>query len=228
MTGYIETIFGPMFSGKSTELQKKIRRFRIANKRCLVINFSQDNRYSSEDVAVTHDFNKIDAKKLNSLGQLTDLDINSHDVIGVDEGQFFPDLVDYADKWANQGKIVVISALDSTFERKPFGRICELVAISEYIHKLSAVCINCGEHAMNTKRMIDSTDLVLVGGAEIYKPVCRKCFNQPASTIQVNAKLEANVNDIDTDISGNEQNNNLTKSESSLEDTKTKVEEDPN
>ena len=176
MSGHIEAIFGPMFSGKSTELQRKIRRYRFANKRCLVLNFHLDNRYSIEEVAVTHDKNMIDARKLQQLGDLTDEEIANHDVIAIDEGQFFVDLVEKAEEWANKGKIVIVAALDATFERRPFGNVCDLLAISEIVEKLSSICVLCGNNGHFTQRTSNSMDLKVVGGLEMYRPVCRTCF----------------------------------------------------
>ena len=177
MRGHIETIFGPMFSGKSTELHRRVRRYKLAHGTCLVINFFEDNRYSSKEVSVTHDKCTMDAKKLKMLSELSKEDLKNHHVIGVDEGQFFPDLIECVDKWANMGKIVIVAALDSTFDRKPFGRVIELVPISESVDKLTAICVECKENAAFTFRTNTSHAVQLIGGEELYKPVCRKCYN---------------------------------------------------
>lgn len=176
MSGKIEVIFGPMFSGKSTELQRRVRRYRHANMTCLVLNFYLDNRYSDGNFAVTHDREKIDAQKLKRLSDLSDEDLNSHQIIGIDEGQFFDDLVEKAEEWANMGKTVIVAALDSTFERKPFKSVCNLVAMAEFVKKLTAKCVLCHSDASFTQRTVTSTRVRLVGGAESYRPVCRGCY----------------------------------------------------
>ena len=176
-TGRIEVIFGPMFSGKSTELQRKIRRYQIAEKRCLIINFAQDNRYCSDNTCVTHDLIKVDAFKVHKLSD-ADAIVNEHEIIGVDEGQFFEDLIEKVDEWANKGKIVIIAALDATFQRMPFNNVCNLLAIAEDVKKLHSVCNNCKRKGAFTKRITNSDELEVIGGLEAYKPVCRFCFYQ--------------------------------------------------
>lgn len=156
--GRIEVVFGPMFSGKSSELIRRVKRHQIAKKECLVLNYSKDNRYSNEDACVTHDQNMLKAIKTNLLQQVDNL-IASADVIAIDEGQFFEDLVEYADKWANLGKIVIIAALDATFQMKPFGNICELLPLAENVKKLSAVCLDCGEKAAFTRRVTNDKEI---------------------------------------------------------------------
>jgi thymidine kinase len=99
-----------------------------------------------------------------------------HDVVAIDEGQFFPDIVEVSEKLANYGIIVVVAALDGTFQRKPFGNILNLVPLCEQVTKLSAVCIECGKEAAFTRRTIDSEEIELIGGEETYKPVCRGCY----------------------------------------------------
>ena len=131
--GKIHSIFGPMFSGKSSELFRKVNRYQIANKRCLVINYIKDNRYSTEDVAATHDKRLLAARKLKSLAEISDKEAASFDVIGIDEGQFFEDLVEVCVRWANLGVTVIVAALDSTFEKKSFGPVPGLLAISENV-----------------------------------------------------------------------------------------------
>jgi thymidine kinase len=126
-SGHIELILGPMFSGKSSEMMRKVRRYQHARKSCLVVNFLRDNRYSFEDVASTHDKYAIGypritikATKAATLRELLPKAL-LHDVIAVDEGQFFPDVVEVSEELANAGKVVIIAALDGTFQRKPFG-----------------------------------------------------------------------------------------------------------
>ncbi len=99
-----------------------------------------------------------------------------YNVVAIDEGQFFPDVVEISEKLANEGIVVIIAALDGTFQRKPFGSILNLVPLAEVVTKLSAVCIDCGKEAAFTRRTIDSLEVELIGGEETYKPVCRGCF----------------------------------------------------
>jgi thymidine kinase len=96
--------------------------------------------------------------------------------VAIDEGQFFPDIAEVSEKLANAGLVVIVASLDGTFQRKPFGKIMELVPMTEIITKLSAVCIDCGKEAPFTRRTIDSMEIEIIGGAETYKPVCRGCF----------------------------------------------------
>eukprot|EP00854_Cymbomonas_tetramitiformis_P011148 gene11148-13170_t len=131
-----------------------IKRFRLAGKECLVIKYAGDTRY--DDVAkqcvVTHDNQSLAACPARMLADLNE-EAQQYDVIGVDEGQFFPDVVEFAERWANNGKIVVIAALDGTFQRKAFNNILELVPLAEKVTKLTAVCNICSQDAPFSKRL---------------------------------------------------------------------------
>lgn len=133
----IDLVLGPMFAGKSTELLRKIKRYRVASKSCLVIKYANDTRYSEKCVA-THDKQMIEAVSCKSLSEVEEM-ASQFDIIGIDEGQFFEEIVEFSENMANQGKVVVIAALDGTFERKPFGRVLELIPLAESITKLDAV-----------------------------------------------------------------------------------------
>eukprot|EP01126_Amoeba_proteus_P014010 TRINITY_DN1604_c0_g1_i3.p1 TRINITY_DN1604_c0_g1~~TRINITY_DN1604_c0_g1_i3.p1 ORF type:complete len:237 (+),score=42.86 TRINITY_DN1604_c0_g1_i3:92-802(+) len=172
--GAIEVIFGPMFSGKSTELLRRIRRYLVAQRSCFVIKYHNDSRYDSESVS-THD--RI-LWKAHPCGTLSDVEQEavSYDVIGIDEGQFFPDIVQFAEKMANLGKIVIVAALDGTFQRKPFNTILELVPLAEHVTKLTAVCVCCSGDAAFTKRIGTETKIEVIGGADKYVAVCRFCY----------------------------------------------------
>ena len=102
--------------------------------------------------------------------------MKNYDVVGIDEGQFFEDIVEFCQQAANLGKIVLVAALDGTFERKPFGNIINLIPLAEKVNKLCAVCVYCTSEAAFTKRIIESKEIQLIGGDEMYKPVCRACF----------------------------------------------------
>ena len=172
----IEAIFGPMFSGKTSELMRKIKRHKLARKKCVVINYKNDNRYSSEGRIVSHDKLSIPASKVSRLCEVPKALLLDAEVVGVDEGQFFPDLIEYAEKWANEGKIVIVAALDATFQMKPFNKVTDLLSVAESVMKLKAVCMDCGKDASFTKRLSSEDEIELIAGLDKYKPVCRKCF----------------------------------------------------
>jgi len=171
--GQIQLILGPMFSGKSTELVRRIRRFQIADNKCLVIKYAKDSRYSVDDLS-THDKQMIPAVNATNL---KDVHTNNFSVIGVDEGQFFGDVVEFCETMANQGKIVIVAALDGTFERKPFRSILDLVPLAESVVKLTAVCNICHREAAFTKRKGNETEVEIIGGTDMYMAVCRRCYH---------------------------------------------------
>jgi len=179
-SGHIEVILGPMFSGKTTELVRRIRRYTIAKHRCVVIKYSRDTRYTAEDEAATHDKMTIRAKPCASLEEVEDA-VKVYDVIGIDEGQFFGTLVEFAEKMGNLGKIVIVACLDGTFQRKPFGRVLELIPLAESVTKLNSVCMRCYNEAAFTKRLGCETEVEVIGGADKYIAVCRRCFNSKDS-----------------------------------------------
>lgn len=177
--GNIEIILGPMFCGKSTELIRRIRRLNIAKKTCVVFKYEKDKRYETEnDVrkVLTHDKQSWEAIPCSKL-----YDVISYtkdiDIIGIDEGQFFPDIVEFSEELANNGKIVIIAALDGNYLRGPFNRILEIIPLAEHVTKLKAVCMKCQGDASFTKRTINSSEIELIGGAEAYISVCRKCYH---------------------------------------------------
>lgn len=165
-----------MFSGKTDELFRRIRRYRIAKKECLVIKYEADTRYDGTH-ASTHDLVKLEA--LSCL-KLADIDPNllfQTQVLGIDEGQFYPDIVEFCEKWANLGKTVIVSALDGTYDRRPFGMIANLIPLSESVVKLKAVCQKCFHEASFTKRLGQDKAIELIGGSEMYTARCRKCYH---------------------------------------------------
>lgn len=182
--GSIQLIIGPMFSGKSTEMLRRVRRYNFAKDRCIIIKASFDNRFADRNAdpayISTHDsVNESPAIVVDSLMDAK-LHLNDVDVLGIDEGQFFPDLIEFCDLAADSGKVVVVSALDGDFRRQPFGSVCDLICKSESVTKLTAVCHYCGKDAPFTERLMSniSNELnaekqILVGGDNIYKPVCR-------------------------------------------------------
>ncbi|KAK6620415.1 hypothetical protein RUM44_006816 [Polyplax serrata] len=173
--GRIEIILGPMFSGKTTELIRRIRRYQLARFKCLVLKYTGDCRYSKNDVA-THDFCTFDAISCSSLEDCRSQTME-FDVIGIDEGQFFCDLISFCENLANKGKIVIIAALDGTYQRTAFGDILKLVPLAESVIKLNAICMLCYNTAGFTKRITNEKAVELIGGADKYMAVCRECYH---------------------------------------------------
>lgn len=174
--GEIQVIFGPMFSGKSTELLRRIRRYKIRNDSCLMLK-TKDTRYiNDDDKVVTHDeYNFLDAHSCDFLFEKLDLAMN-YDVIGIDEGQFFTDIIGFSETLANHGKTVIIACLDSDYRREPFGNICQIIAKAEKITKLTSICHYCKEDASFSARITKETSIKLIGGKDKYRPVCRACY----------------------------------------------------
>jgi len=179
--GEIQVILGPMFSGKTTELQRRIRRYKVADHQCLIVKYLNDTRYSETGMA-THDRQTMDAVPCTLLDEVSPF-VNEYDVIGIDEGQFFPDLVQHCEAWAKSGQTVIVAALDGTFQRRPFGSVLELIPLSEQVTKLSAVCVLCYNDASFTRRLGSETKIEVIGGAEKYLAVCRKCFSLDSSCL---------------------------------------------
>ncbi|KAK7794110.1 hypothetical protein R5R35_012603 [Gryllus longicercus] len=169
--GQIQVIFGPMFSGKTTELIRRLRRYEIANYKCLIVKYANDVRYGLEAIS-SHDHQTLPALNAETL---SGVNADDYDVIGVDEGQFFADIVSCSEKLANKGKIVIVAALDGTYQRLPFGDILNLVPLAESVVKLSAVCMKCFKDASYTKRTTNECELEVIGGADKYMSVCREC-----------------------------------------------------
>lgn len=165
-----------MFSGKTTELMRRLKRYQIAKHNCLVIKYANDTRYDSERLS-THDHQTlpaVTATKLQDLHHLT----GGYSIIGIDEGQFFPDTVEFSESLANMGKVVIVAALDGTFQRVGFGNILQLVPLAESVIKLTAVCMRCYRDASYTKRISQETAVEVIGGSEKYIAVCRECYNK--------------------------------------------------
>ncbi|CAD8045065.1 unnamed protein product [Paramecium primaurelia] len=176
-TGTISVIYGPMFSGKTSELMRLVKRFTISERKCVVLNYANDNRYSEEQCISSHDKQYLKAIKVCKLNEAYDK-CKESDVVAIDEGQFFQDIVEFSEKMANLGKIVIVAALDGTFDRKPFHNILNLIPLAERITKLTAVCWFCKrENASFTKRIVQSQEIELIGGEDCYKPACRQCFH---------------------------------------------------
>uniref|UniRef100_A0A131Y243 Thymidine kinase n=1 Tax=Ixodes ricinus TaxID=34613 RepID=A0A131Y243_IXORI len=174
--GQIQLIIGPMFSGKTTELMRRLKRYQVANHKCLIIKYVGDTRYEEEHIS-THDSQAMPAIKARTLSELGNLQADFR-VIGIDEGQFFADIVEFSEKMAELGKIVVVAALDGTYQRKGFPTIMELVPLSESVIKLTAVCMVCYAEASYTKRLGMEKEVEIIGGADKYMAVCRSCYSK--------------------------------------------------
>lgn len=176
MNSNLELIIGPMFSGKSTEIIKRVRLLKIINKKILIIKPKIDNRYI-EGKITSHNFETVDCKIINYLNELDDLEISNIDTIIIDEGQFFNDLLETVNRWLNNFSInIIVAGLDGDFQQKPIGQILNLIPLSNKCIKLNSVCNICkdGTEAPFTLRHIRSEETILIGGAETYIPVCRK------------------------------------------------------
>lgn len=176
-TGWVEVIVGSMFSGKTEELIRRLRRAEYAKLDVEIFKPVVDTRYSEEDV-VSHDEKTIRSTPVPSSGNILLL-AGDADVVGIDEAQFFDNgLAEVCNELANQGKRVVVAGLDMDFRGKPFGPIPGLLAIAEYITKVHAICVECGGLAQHSHRKTASDKLVELGETESYEPLCRKCFNK--------------------------------------------------
>ena len=175
--GSIELIMGTMFAGKSTELLRRLGLHEISGKRILRVKFSADHRYGSTFAIATHSGRTREAIPLLRLSELGD-EWKNYDVIGVDEGQFFTDLVEHAEKWANNQKVVIISSLQGTFQRGKWANITELIPLCEKISKLSAICKLCKVSASFTFRHAPKDSTLTIGGSEMYMPLCRVCHER--------------------------------------------------
>lgn len=171
--GYIHLIIGPMYSGKTTELQRIITRYSLAGKKTTLLKQAKDTRYDA-DFVCSHDNRRMEALTVVSLQKVL---VEKFDVIGIDEGQFFEGIATFADQLANEGKIVVIAALSSDFRRLPFPEIVPLLSIAEKIEQLTAVCRICGGVASFSLRKNAVRDLEVLGGQELYEACCRNCYN---------------------------------------------------
>ncbi|CAN5950611.1 unnamed protein product [Sphagnum jensenii] len=165
-----------MFSGKSTELLRRVNRFVISKHKCLLVKYINDTRYDHEKIMThdryTYDISSIKTDKLKSIADV----IRDYDIIGIDEGQFYED-ISLANEFANAGKIIIIAALDCTYDMKPFHNIINIVHLAEKVIKLSAICMVCYEDcASYTKRIIEDDALELIGGTDKYISICRKCL----------------------------------------------------
>jgi thymidine kinase len=173
--GWIEVICGSMFSGKTEELIRRLKRARIANQRVEIFKPSMDTRYSVNNI-VSHDENAIPSAPIENAQSILLL-ASAVDVVGIDEAQFFDDqLPEVCDQLAFRGIRVIVAGLDMDYMTKPFGQIPFLLAKADYITKLHAICVKCGNIANYSYRKKNIGDQVLLGEKELYEPRCRQCY----------------------------------------------------
>jgi thymidine kinase len=175
--GWIEVVVGSMFSGKSEELIRRLRRARIARQKVQIFKPAIDTRYSDDHI-VSHGEMRIESRAVEGSRQLLDAIEPDTEVIGIDEGQFFDqDLPAVCSALADRGMRVIVAGLDQDYLGKPFEPMPQLLAIAEYITKTHAICMVCGNPANHTQRLVASEDRVLLGAHGMYEARCRRCFD---------------------------------------------------
>ena len=170
-----------MFAGKTSELLREeykviATKYSPKPKKYIIIKYSGDNRYSSNHV-VTHNGVKTNAINATKLMDVFNK-VSKYDIIMIDEGQFFDDIVEFSNLLADKGKQIIVSALDGDYKQEPFGMIHKLIPYSEEVIKISAICFNCGDNAHFTKRISNETNTIQIGGSDKYKAVCRICLQK--------------------------------------------------
>jgi thymidine kinase len=174
-TGWIEVVCGSMFSGKTEELIRRLKRAKIANLKVEIFKPAIDVRYDAENI-VSHNENMILSTPVDHSNKIL-LMAQDCDVVGVDEAQFFDDgISDVCDKLAKKGIRVIVAGLDMDFMGKPFGQMPYLLARADYITKLHAICMKCGNIASYSYRKIPNEDRIMLGEKDVYEPRCRRCY----------------------------------------------------
>jgi thymidine kinase len=187
--GWIEVVCGPMFSGKSEELIRRLRRAEIARQRVQIFKPGIDQRYANDHI-VSHSELKIRSEGIRDANDLmTRVDVRT-EVIGIDEAQFLGmEMTDAVIRLADMGKRIVIAGLDTDYLGRPFHPMPELLAVADEITKTLAICMQCGNPAKHTQRLVASEDLIVVGAAGMYEARCRRCFEPNlAQSIAVSQK----------------------------------------
>ncbi len=175
--GRVEVVCGSMFSGKTEELIRRMRRAKFAKQRVEIFKPAIDTRYSEDDV-VSHDRHSITSTPISSSAQILLLS-SDIDVVGIDEAQFFDSgLVDVCNELANRGVRVIVAGLDMDYKGVPFGPIPALCAIADEVTKVHAICVKCGALAYVSHRIVDSDRRVLLGETAEYEPLCRDCYRK--------------------------------------------------
>jgi thymidine kinase len=173
--GHIEVICGSMFSGKTEELLRRVKRVQIARQKIQVFKPIIDNRYSADHVQ-SHDANKVASRPVQTAREILDLIDDTTRIVGIDEAQFFDEgVVEVAQKLANRGIRVIVAGLDMDFRGQPFGPMPKLLAVAEQVTKLSAICVSCGGPASRSQRTTGGDSTIAVGAKEMYEARCRFC-----------------------------------------------------
>lgn len=174
--GWIELICGSMFSGKTEELIRRLKRASIAKQKVEIFKPEIDNRYHEKKV-VSHDANEIHSTPVKNSKAILEL-VKDVDVVGIDEAQFFDEgITDVCNQLANKGIRVIVAGLDMDYLGEPFGAMPALLATAEYVTKVHAICMRCGNLANHSHRIVDNKDLVVLGETNHYEALCRDCFN---------------------------------------------------
>jgi thymidine kinase len=175
--GWIEVITGSMFSGKTEELIRRLKRARIARQKVEIFKPRIEVRYSEVEV-VSHDENAILSTPVDSASNILLL-VSEVEVVGIDEAQFFDDaLVGVCNQLAQDGIRVIVAGLDMDYRGNPFGPIPKLLSIAEYVTKVHAICVRCGALAHYTHRLSEDDKLIVLGETDIYEPLCRACYTK--------------------------------------------------
>ena len=178
-SGWVEVITGSMFSGKSEELIRRVRRAQIARQRVQLFKPRLDDRHAGDEI-VSHSEMKMPSLTVECAKEILEKLDDRTEVVAIDEGQFFdPSLVGVVETMANRGMRVIVAGLDQDYTGRPFDPMPQLLAVAEYVDKMLAICMRCGAPANRSQRLVAATDRVVVGGAEEYEARCRHCF-QPA------------------------------------------------
>ena len=177
-SGWIEVITGSMFSGKTEELIRRMRRAQIAKQSCLLVKPALDTRYSTDHV-VSHNQDRFPSISLKRIQDLFEV-VGKHQVVGIDEAQFFDqNLPEVCGRLADEGIRVIVAGLDQDYRGRPFHPIPELMAIAEYVTKQLAICTQCGRPAHMNQRLVDSEEQLLLGAMDAYEARCRACYEWP-------------------------------------------------
>jgi thymidine kinase len=171
----LRLVVGPMFAGKTTEIQAVIKRYKFVGRQVLVIKPAMDNRYSGDSAIVSHDQVSLEAISVHALKDALELaEFKTASVIAIDEAQFFTGLREFIETSIELGKDVIVVGLDGDAEGRPFTEVLELVAIADSVDKKTALCVHCGSPAMFTCSLKKRENRLEVGGADMYEPTCRK------------------------------------------------------
>ena len=182
-SGWIEVVCGSMFSGKTEELIRRLKRAKFAKQKVEIFKPDTDIRYDEEEV-VSHDRNAISSTPVTASSSILLL-ADDCEVVGIDEAQFFDmELPNVCRQLANQGIRVIVAGLDMDFKGQPFGPIANLMAIAEYVTKVHAICVRCGNLAQFSHRTSTEESLILLGETEHYEPICRTCYIKATSEVK--------------------------------------------